>query len=46
MYDGKYVYSNFNPNNVERPTVANGSNGNGNTGVSQWSMQLGFRYKF
>jgi len=46
IYDGKYVYSNFNPASVERPTVANGSNGNGNTGVSQWSLQLGFRYKF
>ncbi len=46
MVDGKYVYSNFDPARVDPPSIANGSNGNGNTGVSQWSLQLGFRYKF
>lgn len=46
MVDGKYVYSGFDPARVDPPSIANGSNGNGNTGVSQWSLQLGFRYKF
>jgi outer membrane receptor protein involved in Fe transport len=46
IYDGKYVYSNFDPSRVEPPTIANNSNSIGNTGVSQWSLQLGFRYKF
>lgn len=46
IYNGKYVYSGFDPSRVEAPTVANNSNSIGNTGVSQWSVQVGFRYKF
>ncbi|HVK50977.1 MAG TPA: TonB-dependent receptor [Pseudoxanthomonas sp.] len=45
IYNGKYVYS-FNEASVTKPTVANSGDGIGNTGVSQWSLQLGFRYKF
>ncbi|WP_454831874.1 TonB-dependent receptor [Pseudoxanthomonas wuyuanensis] len=43
IYDGKYVY-NF--RNADEPSVANGDADGFNTGVSQWSVQLGFRYKF
>jgi outer membrane receptor for ferrienterochelin and colicin len=42
---GKYIY-NFNPSRVEQPVAAN-TNGDGiNVGVSQWSLQVGFRYEF
>jgi hypothetical protein len=40
---GKYIY------NFTTPTSASYANADGdgfNTGVSQWSLQLGFRYKF
>lgn len=43
IYQGKYVY---NYNFVSQPTVANGDADGFNTGVSQWSLQLGFRYNF
>ncbi|WP_123768684.1 TonB-dependent receptor [Vulcaniibacterium tengchongense] len=42
---GKYIY-NFDPTRVERPAVANGDADGFNQGVSQWSLQVGFRYKF
>ena len=42
---GKYIY-NYNPTRVEQPVAAN-TNGDGvNVGVSQWSVQVGFRYEF
>lgn len=42
---GKYIY-NFNPTRVEQAVPAN-TNGDGvNMGVSQWSLQVGFRYEF
>ncbi|HZX80409.1 MAG TPA: TonB-dependent receptor [Lysobacter sp.] len=43
MYNGKYVYNFTNP---DAPTVANGDSDGFNVGVSQWSMQVGFRYRF
>ena len=43
IYDGKYVY---NYRGVSQPTVANADADGFNTGVSQWSLQLGFRYNF
>lgn len=43
MYNGKYVYTFTTP---DAPTVANADADGFNMGVSQWSMQLGFRYKF
>ncbi|WP_368561887.1 carboxypeptidase regulatory-like domain-containing protein [Pseudoxanthomonas sp. UTMC 1351] len=43
IYNGQYVYTFTNP---DAPTVANGDADGFNTGVSQWSVQLGFRYKF
>ena len=43
IYDGRYVYNFSTP---DAPTVANGDADGFNTGVSQWSLQLGFRYKF
>ncbi|WP_242525131.1 TonB-dependent receptor [Lysobacter changpingensis] len=42
---GKYIY-NFSPDSVEAPAVANADADGFNQGVSQWSLQLGFRYKF
>lgn len=42
-YDGKYVYQ-F--NRADLPTAANGDADGFNTGVSQWSLQMGFRYQF
>jgi len=43
MYNGKYVYNFTTP---DAPTVANADADGFNVGVSQWSVQLGFRYKF
>ena len=43
IYKGQYVYTFTSP---DAPTVANGDADGFNTGVSQWSVQLGFRYKF
>jgi outer membrane receptor for ferrienterochelin and colicin len=43
MHDGKYVY-NF--RNADSPTIANSDGDGFDTGVSQWSLQFGFRYKF
>ena len=43
IYDGKYVY---NWRGADAATVANGDSDSFNTGVSQWSLQLGFKYKF
>ncbi len=42
---GKYTY-NFDPNAVDNVVAANSDADGFNTGVSQWSLQLGFRYKF
>ncbi|MBD9367536.1 carboxypeptidase regulatory-like domain-containing protein [Xanthomonas sp. XNM01] len=44
MYQGKYVYS-FNEASIDRPAVQN-TRDSIDQGVSQWSLQLGFRYKF
>ena len=41
--NGKYVYNFTNP---DAPTIANGDADGFNQGVSQWSLQVGFRYKF
>jgi len=43
IYDGKYVY---NYTGADQPTVANADADGFNVGVSQWSLQLGFRYQF
>ena len=43
QYNGKYVYQ-F--TRADDPTAANGDADGFNTGVSQWSLQLGFRYSF
>ena len=43
IYDGKYVY---NYRFADEPTVANGDSDGFDQGVSQWSVQLGFRYRF
>ena len=43
MYNGKYVYNFTTP---DAPTAANGDADGFNTGVSQWSVQVGFRYSF
>jgi hypothetical protein len=43
IYNGQYVYS-F--NRADEPTVANGDADGVNQGISQWSVQVGFRYKF
>ena len=43
IYDGKYVY---NYRFADEPTVANGDADGFDQGISQWSLQLGFRYKF
>jgi hypothetical protein len=40
---GKYIYNFTTP---EAATPANGDQDGFNTGVSQWSIQVGFRYKF
>ena len=41
--NGKYVYNFTTP---DAPTIANGDADGFNQGVSQWSLQVGFRYKF
>ncbi len=43
MYQGKYVY---NYRGADAPTVANADADGFDVGVSQWSLQLGFRYQF
>jgi hypothetical protein len=43
IYNGKYVY-NF--RNADSPTVANGDADGFDQGISQWSVQVGFKYKF
>ncbi len=43
MYQGKYVY---NYRSADAPTVANADADGFDVGVSQWSLQLGFRYQF
>lgn len=43
LYDGKYVY---NYRFADAPAVANNDADGFDTGVSQWSLQLGFRYQF
>ena len=43
IYNGQYVYNFTNP---DAPGVANGDADGFNTGVSQWSVQVGFRYSF
>jgi len=43
MVDGKYVYDKL---YTDAPTAANSDADGFNTGVSQWSLQLGFRYQF
>ncbi|SEK68561.1 Carboxypeptidase regulatory-like domain-containing protein [Pseudoxanthomonas sp. GM95] len=43
IYDGKYVY-NF--RSADQPTVANADADGFDVGVSQWSLQVGFRYQF
>ncbi|MET0130804.1 MAG: hypothetical protein ABW207_09070, partial [Stenotrophomonas chelatiphaga] len=43
MYQGKYVY---NYRGADMPTVANADADGFDVGVSQWSLQLGFRYQF
>jgi len=43
IQDGKYVY-NF--RNADAPVVANNDADGFDVGVSQWSVQLGFRYQF
>ncbi len=43
IYQGKYVY---NYRFADTPTVANGDADGFDQGISQWSLQLGFRYKF
>ncbi|CBA15787.1 putative tonb-dependent outer membrane receptor oar-like protein [Xanthomonas albilineans GPE PC73] len=43
IYNGKYVYNTL---YTDQPTAANADADGFNTGVSQWSLQLGFRYQF
>jgi hypothetical protein len=43
MYNGKYVY---NYNTADLPTIANNDGDNFDQGVSQWSVQVGIKYKF
>ncbi|WP_231732441.1 MULTISPECIES: TonB-dependent receptor [Stenotrophomonas] len=43
MVDGKYVYDKL---YNDKPTAANADADGFNQGVSQWSLQLGFRYQF
>jgi outer membrane receptor protein involved in Fe transport len=43
MYDGRYVY---NYRFADNPSVANGDADGFDQGISQWSVQLGFRYRF
>ncbi len=43
IYNGKYVY---NYRFADEPTVANGDSDGFDQGISQWSVQVGFKYKF
>lgn len=43
IYNGQYVY---NYSFADEPTVANGDADGFDQGVSQWSLQVGLRYKF
>ena len=43
IYNGKYVY---NYRFADQPTVANGDADGFDQGISQWSVQVGFKYKF
>lgn len=43
IYNGQYVY---NYTGTSKPTAANADADGFNVGVSQWSMQVGFRYEF
>ncbi len=43
IYNGKYVYNTL---YTDQPTVANADADGFNVGVSQWSLQVGFRYEF
>ncbi len=43
IYQGKYVY---NYRFADAPTVANGDSDGFDQGISQWSVQVGFKYKF
>ncbi|MFT4178457.1 MAG: TonB-dependent receptor [Thermomonas sp.] len=43
IYNGKYVY---NYTYTSDPTVANNDGDGFNVGVSQWSVQVGFKYEF
>ncbi len=43
IYNGKYVY---NYRFADEPTIANGDGDGFDQGISQWSVQLGFKYKF
>lgn len=43
IYNGKYVY---NYRFADEPTIANGDADGFDQGISQWSVQVGFKYKF
>ena len=43
MHNGKYVY---NYRFADNPSVANGDSDGINQGISQWSVQVGFKYEF
>jgi len=43
IYNGQYVY---NYTGTSQPTAANSDADGFNVGVSQWSLQVGFRYQF
>lgn len=43
IYNGQYVYNFTSP---DAPTAANSDADGFNVGVSQWSVQVGFKYKF
>lgn len=43
IYNGKYVYNTL---YTDQPSAANADADGFNTGVSQWSLNLGFRYEF
>ncbi len=43
IYNGKYVYDKL---YTDAPSAANADADGFNTGVSQWSLQVGFRYQF
>ena len=43
IYNGKYVY---NYRFADTPTIANGDADGFDQGISQWSVQVGFKYEF